>query len=844
MKRTVLACAAIAVCFAMPAPAYYYFVHYLNGGNVVEKFNLSALPNSTVTFFVSESGPTVYSQTDTFNSLLGQIEQATKVWNGVASSALRVSFGGMESKATPQSTPGGDVMFEELPPGVEGYGGPTTLTSTLTNPDGSQYYPIVRTALYLDQNLTVAPGPSYDQSFLMTTLHEIGHALGLQHTFTSSTMSQATTRATNLTRPLDNDDIAGISALYPNANFAQFGSITGSITAGGNGVHLASVVAIQAGAGAVSGVTNPDGSFRIDGVPPGNYFVYVHTMPPDANVLGPWNADGSTAAVTGPVNALFYPGTTNLTAATPVAVQAGTVTSGIDIATTTRAAVPFYDGQIYGYLNGTVPITPAPVNITALPPMAASVTGLTATNGQIPGLSVTVIGGALSFGTQPYLANGYTYVALYPTLGQAPPTGPAHVIFTTPDYMYVLPSGINLTQNNPPAITAATANGDGTLTVTGSGWASSTQIYFDSLPASILSLDPKADVAVVVPPPGSNNQLATVTAYNSDGQNSQFLQAASPIQYSYGSAQPPQSIALNPASLPAGAESMVDITATGAAFAQGLTTVGFGTSDIVVRRVFVLSPNHLQVDVSVSAGAALTNTDFSVLTGFQLATLSGVFQITASSAGLPAAIPTLVNAWPGLTGSYAGAIVSLYGTNLAAPNAVPAITIGGLAATILYASPGQINLVIPATLTPGPAIMQLNNGLANAYPVVVNIDMPPAGIDAIQNASGAYIYSGQAAHPGDTLIVTLSNFAPSGSNIALSRVQVSVGGTDFAPTQIVQIGTFWQVTFVLNSSAPLGASEPLIVYLDGRSSVLANIPVANPDGSFTPLPALPSTIAR
>jgi hypothetical protein len=75
-------------------------------------------------------------------------------------------------------------------------------------------------------------------------------------------------------------------------------------------------------------------------------------------------------------------------------------------------------------------------------------------------------------------------------------------------------------------------------------------------------------------------------------------------------------------------------------------------------------------------------------------------------------------------------------------------------------------------------------------------------------------------------------------------VQVSVGGTDFAPTQIVQIGTFWQVTFVLNSSAPLGASEPLIVYLDGRSSVLANIPVANPDGSFTPLPALPSTIAR
>ena len=39
--------------------------------------------------------------------------------------------------------------------------------------------------------------------------------------------------------------------------------------------------------------------------------------------------------------------------------------------------------------------------------------------------------------------------------------------FTTPDYMYVLPSGIYLTQNNQPAIDSLAANGDGTLTVTG-----------------------------------------------------------------------------------------------------------------------------------------------------------------------------------------------------------------------------------------------------------------------------------------------------------------------------------------------------------------------------------------
>jgi len=45
---------------------------------------------------------------------------------------------------------------------------------------------------------------------------------------------------------VDRDDIAGISLLYPKGgNFtSQFGSITGRVTSGGQGVHLASVVAL------------------------------------------------------------------------------------------------------------------------------------------------------------------------------------------------------------------------------------------------------------------------------------------------------------------------------------------------------------------------------------------------------------------------------------------------------------------------------------------------------------------------------------------------------------------------------------------------------------------------
>ncbi len=819
---------AVLLAAAAPASAYYHFIHYLNGGNAPERFDLSALPDKTVTFFVSETGPSTYAQTDTFNSVVSRIQQAALVWNGVASSDLRVAFGGFENSATAQNTAGGDVVFEDLPPGIEGYGGPTSTANPVTAADGSQFYPILRSVVHLNRNLTVAPGPSYNQSFFLTALHEMGHALGLQHTFTSATMSQATTRSTTLTRPLGADDIAGISVLYPNANFAQFGSISGQITAGGNPVHLASVVAVPNGGDAVSAVTNPDGTFRIGGIPPGAYYVYVHTMPPDADIYGPWNADGSVAPPSGPVNTLFYPATTNFVQAKLVTVTAGASLQGIDIATGSRPDVPLYDGQIYGYFNNQPPgITPANVNMSAAgATVAASI--VTAANGQVNGgLGVQSLGGSLSIAPpRPYTANGYTYYALDLNFNPFGQPGPQHVIFNGPDYTYVLPAGINLTRSDPPTVTSATGNGDGTVTVTGTNWAADTQLYFDSLPASIVSLDPKAGSAVAIPPAGANNQQATLTAYNSDGQNSQFLQSASPVTYSYGGSAAPSITSISPSSLPAGADAVVDILGNGFSFTPGSVTVGFGTSDISVQRVFVLSPNHVQVDVSVSPGAALSNPDVSAISGFQTATQPAGFQITPQAAGLPAAYPVLFNATPGLTGAYSGAIVTLYGSNLTAPNAASAISIGGEPAAILYASASQINLRIPGDLAPGPATLTLNNGVLNAFPLTVNIDTPPATIAAVQNVAGAYIDAASPAHPQDVLIVTLTGFGAPGATIDPSRVQVSVGGVSHQARAITQTGAYTQVTFRLNANDPVGQAEQLIVYLDGRSSYPAAIPVA------------------
>src|SRR5205085_2029458 len=140
------------------------------------------------------------------------------------------------------------------------------------------------------------------------------------------------TRGTTKARPLSADDIAGISVLYPTPAFlASTGTLRGRVRLNSAGVNLASVVAMAPSGAVVSALTNPDGTYEIRGIPPGEgYLVYSHPLPPalpaevtPGNVVAPKDPAGKAVPMSGAFETRFYPGVREIAQAQPFSISAG-----------------------------------------------------------------------------------------------------------------------------------------------------------------------------------------------------------------------------------------------------------------------------------------------------------------------------------------------------------------------------------------------------------------------------------------------------------------------------------------------------------------------------------------
>src|SRR5580704_6872608 len=140
--------------------SYYFFVLYNTSTGpfntpIAERFDLNALVNNTVPFFISDAGPAVLAPGDSFQAIIGEIRGAAAVWDSVSTSQLRLGFGGLfRAGAASETSPGIDIEFsDDIPPGLVAYT-VHEVTGNLSYGSGGLIVPIVRSRIYLPNDLT------------------------------------------------------------------------------------------------------------------------------------------------------------------------------------------------------------------------------------------------------------------------------------------------------------------------------------------------------------------------------------------------------------------------------------------------------------------------------------------------------------------------------------------------------------------------------------------------------------------------------------------------------------------------------------------------------------------
>jgi hypothetical protein len=148
---------------------------------------------------------------------------------------------------------------------------------------------MIKAAIFFNPKVafsTDGPGSGV-QDLQAVAVHEIGHFFGLNH---SAVVRAVMYRAASNIHTLGYDDVAALSRLYPAAcQQVATGSISGTVSrSSGVGVFGAHVFAESLSASQpfpetvrktpIGTLTRPDGSYRIDGLPPDSYVVIAEPL--------------------------------------------------------------------------------------------------------------------------------------------------------------------------------------------------------------------------------------------------------------------------------------------------------------------------------------------------------------------------------------------------------------------------------------------------------------------------------------------------------------------------------------------------------------------------------------
>jgi uncharacterized protein (TIGR03437 family) len=305
----------------------------------------------------------------------------------------------------------------------------------------------------------------------------------------------------------------------------------------------------------------------------------------------------------------------------------------------------------------------------------------------------------------------------------------------------------------------------------------------------------------------------------------------------------PSVTGLNPNSATAGGPAFT-LTVSGTGFRSGavvqwngagLTTTFLGGTQLTAAVQASL------IGVAGSVPVTVANPDGS-LSGAAVFTVTPVLPST-SAAGI-------VNAASSLPAIAPGALISIYGSNLAAANsqalATPlptalsgtSVLIGGTAIPLLFVSPGQINAQVPYETAPGTASLVVQSNGASGAPVQIQVAavgpgvLMPEGVNhvlAVNLADGSLNQTASPALPGQYVTAYLtgqgqvSNPVATGApapaspfSVPVGAGQVKIGGQP-ADVQFAGLAPYYVGLLQLNVLIPdvAAGEQPFEVSIGG-----------------------------